>query len=134
MKDFPILDLAQFANADAAKKQDIGAEVDLICRETGFLAVQNHAVAPATIDAVWQAARGFFDQPMAVKQNVAAAGAPYGYLGPGTEALAKSRGEKTPPDLKESFNGGPQSTPAGMVTGGRMFQPVLMRVRAISEL
>ena len=41
-------------------------------------------------------------------------GYPYGYLGPGTEALAKSRNVDTPPDLKESFNGGPLAVPAGM--------------------
>lgn len=41
-------------------------------------------------------------------------GYPYGYLGPGAEALAKSKGTDTPPDLKESFNGGPLSIPEGL--------------------
>ena len=31
----------------------------------------------------------------------------------GVEALAKSKGADTPPDLKESFNGGPLSVPPG---------------------
>ncbi|HMQ57094.1 MAG TPA: 2OG-Fe(II) oxygenase family protein, partial [Rhizobiaceae bacterium] len=50
------------------------------------------------------------------KQSAAAPrpGYPYGWLGPLKEALAKSRNEDTPPDLKESFNGGPQSAPQGL--------------------
>ena len=115
MSDFPILDLAGFADANTAGQQEIGRWVDQICRETGFLAVNNHGIAQPTIDGVWNAARGFFEQSAAEKHKVAANGAPYGYLGPGTEALAKSRGENTPPDLKESFNGGPAQTPSGMV-------------------
>lgn len=115
MSDFPILDLAGFTAGSDTEKVDIGVRVDRICRETGFLAVANHGVDQAVIDGVWRAARGFFEQSVAAKQRVAANGAPYGYLGPGSEALAKSRGEDTPPDLKESFNGGPLSVPAGEV-------------------
>ena len=115
MDDFPILDLAAFSGANAAGRADIGAAVDLTCRDTGFLAATNHGVEQVVIEAVWGAAREFFDQSGAAKHRVAALhGAPYGYLGAGAEALAKSRGEDTPPDLKESFNGGPLATPAGM--------------------
>ncbi|MGR3661762.1 MAG: isopenicillin N synthase family dioxygenase [Paracoccaceae bacterium] len=116
MNDFPILDLGAFNKASAAEKAAIGASVDQTCRETGFLAVNNHGVPQTVIDGVWQAALDFFEQSAAEKQKVAPprAGYPYGYLGPGTEALAKSRGEDTPPDLKESFNGGPMTVPAGM--------------------
>jgi len=116
MTDFPILDLAEFNAADTLTRAQIGADVDRACQQSGFLAVRNHGVEQAAIDAVWNAARGFFDQPAVDKQRVAALdGAPYGYLGPGTEALAKSRGHDTPPDLKESFNGGPAAPPPGMV-------------------
>ena len=38
-------------------------------------------------------------------------GYPYGWIGPDQEALAASKGEVTPPDLKESFNGGPLNIP-----------------------
>ncbi len=114
MSGFPIIDLAQFAAADPAGRARIGTQVDRICRETGFLAIAGHGVPAASINAIWAAARGFFDQPASAKQRVAPPpGAPYGYLGPGAEALAKSRGEDTPPDLKESFNGGPLAVPPG---------------------
>jgi len=58
----------------------------------------------------------FFSLPHEQKQKSAApyAGYPYGYLGPELEALAKSREAESPPDLKESFNGGPQAAPDGI--------------------
>ena len=113
---FPIFDLSRFEAADAAGRAALGEEVDRICRETGFLAVSGHGVPQSTIDAAWNAARAFFDLPAVEKLRARAPypGYPYGYLGPELEALARSRGEDTPPDLKESFNGGPLSVPPGL--------------------
>jgi len=114
--DFPVFDLGAFEAADPATKRKLGTSVDTICRQTGFLAVHNHGVDAGTIDAAWHKAHEFFSLPPDVKQEARAPydGYPYGYLGPQKEALAKSRGEDTPPDLKESFNGGPLEIPAGM--------------------
>ncbi|HTV71595.1 MAG TPA: 2OG-Fe(II) oxygenase family protein [Rhizobiaceae bacterium] len=113
---FPVFDLSRFENADAAGRAALGKEVDAICRATGFLAISGHSVPQATIDRVWSNARAFFDLPQAEKDKVRAPfpGYPYGYLGQGTEALAKSKGNETPPDLKESFNGGPLAVPGGL--------------------
>lgn len=113
---FPIFDLSRFERADAAAKRALGAEVDAICRETGFLAISGHSVPQAVIDAAWTKAHAFFDAPAAVKERARAPfpGYPYGYLGPGTEALARSKNVDTPPDLKESFNGGPLDVPEGL--------------------
>jgi len=113
---FPIFDLEAFQRADDDSKRALGRDVDLICRSTGFLAVGNHGVAQPVIDAAWEAAGAFFSLPGEMKRKAAApyAGYPYGYLGPETEALAKSRGVDTPPDLKESFNGGPEAVPDGI--------------------
>jgi isopenicillin N synthase-like dioxygenase len=114
--DFPIVDLSRFEAANTAGRAQFGVEVDGICRATGFLAISGHGVPQATIDAAWNAARTFFDLPLEEKQKAKApyAGYPYGYLGHGVEALAKSKGADTPPDLKESFNGGPLSVPPGL--------------------
>lgn len=114
--DFPVFDLSRFERAAASDKPALGAEVDRICRDTGFLAISGHGVPQAVIDAAWEAARAFFDLPAKEKDKSRApyAGYPYGYLGPGAEALAKSKGVDTPPDLKESFNGGPLSVPPGL--------------------
>lgn len=116
MPDFPIFDLARFEKAGVAERAGLGAEVDGICRATGFLAISNHSVPQPVIDGAWTMAHAFFDQSAHEKQKARApfAGYPYGYLGPGTEALAKSKGVETPPDLKESFNGGPLAVPPGL--------------------
>ena len=113
---FPVFDLGAFEAAPAAEKQRLGAVVDDICRSTGFLAIANHGIGDRTIDDIWDSTKTFFDLPADRKQQARAPypGYPYGYLGPGTEALAKSRNVETPPDLKESFNGGPLAVPAGM--------------------
>ncbi|HVY50940.1 MAG TPA: 2OG-Fe(II) oxygenase family protein [Devosia sp.] len=113
---FPIVSLRAFETAGRVDRRAMAAEVDRICRETGFLALTGHSVPEQTIEAAWESARAFFDLPAETKQRARAPfpGYPYGYLGPNTEALAASRGVATPPDLKESFNGGPLSTPPGL--------------------
>ena len=59
----------------------------------------------------------FFASLASEKQKVVApyAGYPYGWLGPQQEALAASKGEKTPPDLKESFDGSPLDIPKNIL-------------------
>ena len=106
---FERVNLAAFESDPANATQ-----VDRICRDTGFLVLEGHGVAQAVIDDVWAAAAAFFAQDAAAKDAARApyAGYPYGYLGPNSEALARSQGEETPPDLKESFNGGPLHVPS----------------------
>lgn len=105
-------DLSAFETAEGEARAALAAELDRICRTTGFVVLTGHGVDPAVIDRQWDAVRRFFMQAPRVKQAVAPApGAPYGYLGPDQEALARSRGEDTPPDLKESFNGRPPQDP-----------------------
>ena len=114
--NFPVFNLAHFEAASGAERADLARELDRICRETGFLAISGHGIPGDVIANLTSRARAFFDLPPEVKEKVRPpyAGYPYGYLGPGVEALAKSRGVDTPPDLKESFNAGPLSTPPGM--------------------
>lgn len=113
---FPVFDLSRFAGADKANRRTLGAEVDGICRETGFLAISGHGVPQDVIDGIWSKARAFFDLPLESKLAAKAPhpGYPYGYLPPQAEALAKSRDVMTPPDLKESFNAGPLAAPPGL--------------------
>lgn len=109
-------DLAAFESARGADRQARAEELDRICRETGFLLLAGHGVPEATIRGVWDAAQRFFALAPEEKAKVSAPhpGYPYGWLGPDREALAKSKGEDTPPDLKESFNGGPLTHPEGI--------------------
>ncbi len=114
--EFPVFDLAAFERAGADERARLGAEIDEICRSTGFLAISGHGIREDVIEGAWQAAKAFFDLPAEEKLKAKApyAGYPYGYIGPELEALAASRGEQTPPDLKESFNGGPLRVPEGL--------------------
>lgn len=128
--DFPTFDLAAHEALAGPARAASATELDRICRETGFLVLRGHGVPEAVTDGVWRSAKGFFALPQDEKARVAAPypGYPYGWLGPKREALARSKGEETPPDLKESFNGGPLTVPAGMDDPEAMafcYQPTL---------
>ena len=112
---FPIVSLRAFEAARGGDRRLIAEEVDRICRSSGFLAIADHGIPQGVIDSAWDKAKTFFDEPVDAKQQARAPypGYPYGYLGPNSEALAASRGVATPPDLKESFNGGPLTKPPG---------------------
>ncbi|QQA44383.1 isopenicillin N synthase family dioxygenase [Pelagovum pacificum] len=109
----PVIDLGAFEAGTPSERRSLASAVDEACRETGFLTISGHGVPDADIAAVRAAVRAFFDGPAEAKVALRPGpGRPYGYLGVGSEALARSRGEETPPDLKESFNGGPLTCPA----------------------
>lgn len=115
--EFPKFNLQKFEKSKGTHRKELAAKLDSICRETGFLLLENHGVSNAIIDAQWRRVSDFFSLPKEKKQEVAVPypGYPYGWIGPNKEALAASKGNKTPPDLKESFNGGPFSVPVGIV-------------------
>ena len=108
-------DLAAFEAATGTERAACAAELDRICKDIGFLVLTGHGVPAVDISGMWGAVNGFFAQGPASKATVTPAfeGAPYGWIGPLKEALAASRGEDTPPDMKESFNGGPLRVPDG---------------------
>ena len=105
----PIIDLAEFESGTTEARKKIAAEVDEICRSTGFITLVGHGVDEETMRTMWSTMHEFFDLPAEQKleSGVPRAGYPYGYMGVTAETLAKSRGDATPPDLKETFNAGP---------------------------
>src|SRR3984885_13094615 len=113
MSTFPVFDLSKFTNAPPTEKKSLGHTVDEICRQTGFLAITGHGIPDETITRAWNSARSFFDLPVEKKLSVKMRyeGYPYGYSPLRSEALAKSKGENTPPDIKETFNIGPLDVP-----------------------
>lgn len=126
----PVLDLAAFEGARGADRAARAAAIDRHCRDTGFLVLTGHGVPDPVIAGIRAATAAFFAQPPEAKARVAAPvpGYPYGWLGPDREALARSRGADTPPDLKESFNGGPLTVPAAMTDPDALafcYQPTL---------
>src|SRR5438046_856874 len=102
----PTLDLSQ---SDARLAPTLGTAF----REIGFVAVTNHGVPVAVIDALYTAAHRFFDLPPDAKQRVARPRPDQnrGYIGDGQETLARLAGGQTPPDHKELFSIGPFDLP-----------------------
>lgn len=105
--------LKDFELSDGNQRSFLIKNLDKICKDTGFLLVTGHGINKKIINNIWSVIDIFFDQPIEIKERVRPPfkGYPYGYLGHGIEALAYSKGNKTPPDLKESFNSGPISIP-----------------------
>lgn len=113
MRDFPVVEISSFQAGDLNEKKSLARQVDEVCRRTGFLAVVGHGVPSEVVEGAWDDARRFFDLPMEKKleSKMPYVGYPYGYSPLQAEALAKSLGDETPPDLKESFSIGPLDQP-----------------------
>jgi len=109
-------DLKEFELTKGDKKNILIKNLDKICKDTGFLLITGHDVNKKIIDNIWSVIDIFFEKSIEFKQKISPPykGYPYGYLGKGLEALAYSKGKKTPPDLKESFNAGPLSIPSSI--------------------
>ena len=109
----PVLDLQRFESANPTAVAGAARELDEICSEIGFLVISNHGVAEETQNALYDAARSFFDLPPEAKMTVRR---PHhdqnrGYIPYGEETLARMHGGDTPPDFKEVFAIGPFDRP-----------------------
>ena len=102
------VDLTPFREGDAADRIAVAEELDRACRDSGFLMVTGHGVPEPLREAALDAFGEFFDLPVEEKRlvKVADQSANRGYTEIGTEGLAYSLGEETPPDLFEAFNVG----------------------------
>lgn len=90
------------------ERASVAAAIDDACRRVGFFQVIGHELDHDLECSAWSAARAFFELPDADKSAVRIpTGDAYGYGPFAEERLAASRGETTPPDLKESFSVGP---------------------------
>jgi isopenicillin N synthase-like dioxygenase len=86
-----------------------GAELDEICRTTGFFQITGHGIPGDVAEQAWALATKFFDLPLEDKLSVArpTPDYPYGYMPLAGESLSQSIADAAPPDLKEVFNIGP---------------------------
>jgi isopenicillin N synthase-like dioxygenase len=109
----PTINLEAFIVGTAAEQRTIAAEVDEICRTTGFLVIERHGLPDPVITEAWTQVSAFFDLPLAekLKSRSPDPTCPRGYFPMAAESLARSLGVETPPDLKESFGIGPLSPP-----------------------
>jgi isopenicillin N synthase-like dioxygenase len=66
----PIIDIAPFA-AGSAEKQDVAAQIDVACRQSGFFYVVGHGVPAGLQRDLQSLAREFFARPTAEKMQIA---------------------------------------------------------------
>lgn len=108
----PVIDLSGFSGGSPERRRAVGHEIDQACCDVGFFSVVGHDVPDDVVDDAHLQALEFFDLPLrdrltAVKPD----GGPYGYSPFEAEALNRSIGGATPPDLKETFDVGPVDPP-----------------------
>lgn len=99
------IDLARFESGDPAARREQAAIFDQAGRETGFLTITGHGVAPALLDECFAAAARFFALPKAVKDAVGPE-TPYhfnGYFSTGSERVGKLFGGNDGVQLREKF-------------------------------
>ena len=120
----PIFNIGEFENSTGHLREKFCTDLDRFCSEIGFLLIENHGVPDNVIESQWTAVNQFFSQKTEDKKKASAPypGYPYGWIGPNKEALAASKGDKTPPDLKESFNGGPIKIPSKKIKDDRAYE------------
>jgi isopenicillin N synthase-like dioxygenase len=107
--EIPVIDLAPFLSGGRGARAVVDA-VRGACEEIGFFCVTAHGVPAEVIDALDERARAFFDLPDDAKRRVGKSGDELGgvtYSPLASEALAASRGVRTPGDLKQMLDYGP---------------------------
>ncbi len=87
---------------------EVARQLDAACSEIGFVQIVGHGIDLALENEAWNCAREFFALGDDAKMAVAIPdGDAYGYGPFQVERLAASRGQESPPDLKETFSIGP---------------------------
>lgn len=94
----PLIDVSG-APADAA------AAIDDACRHVGFFGVVGHGVDERVLERIFAETYGFFEQDEAAKRTATCdvPGLQRGYVRVGGEAQSRAHGERTGPDLSETF-------------------------------
>ncbi len=102
----PIIDISPLFSANSTDRRSLAKQIDKACRDVGFYVTTGHNVRASLLADVEAEARNFFDLPLdqKMKLHVGLSASAVGYATIGDRALAYTRGEKTPPDLNESFS------------------------------
>jgi isopenicillin N synthase-like dioxygenase len=113
MTEIPVIDLTPYYTGTAEDKARLARQIDAACHEIGFFTVTGHRVPPSLVGEVFGTAFEFFNLPVEEKRRYLPPPDTVlrGYMALATNKLAKSRGEETPPDLREGyFIGRPELT------------------------
>jgi len=104
----PVIDIAPFLNGDEGDKKRVAEDVDVACREIGFLLVAGHGVSAELVRNMYDVSAAYFALPFWEKMQFKMPPDRYrGYTPYGAEALSYSLDQASAPDLKESFSMGP---------------------------
>lgn len=105
----PSIDVEGFAGDPDRLAREVGEA----CTSVGAFTITGHGVDPAVVARLDREAQRFFALPLVDRLAVATADStmPYGYIPVDDEALERSIGGETAPDLKETFNIGPFDPP-----------------------
>ena len=108
--EIPVIDVSAWLAGDSAA-ENTPAEIDSICRDHGFFVITGHGIEAQLISDVRAACISFFSLPEEVKAAYQPPPGEYvGYLR--QEALSYSRGDASPPDLKETYTCNRMDVPA----------------------
>jgi len=112
----PVIDIAPFlADPKSLAAKSVVAQVALACETIGFLVITGHGVSADAIDVVKKESDEFFTKPIDNKMEIKrpGPGVSRGYNRLADQSLAKTLGDKTPPDLMESLGFGPLKIGSG---------------------
>jgi len=106
----PVIDISPFFEGNAEIRQNIAAQIDKACRETGFFAITGHGVNEKVMAQTRAMAEAFFALPEEEKFRVERPPQKVsrGYNKFKDRSLAYSLGLEAPPDLQEAFAFGPE--------------------------
>jgi isopenicillin N synthase-like dioxygenase len=102
----PTVDVAAWRSGTAGDRLAIADDLDRTMRETGFVLVVGHGIAPDLATAVRASAGRFFALPEDRKNAYRTAVGGRGWIPPGAEANSYASGVPSPPDLKETYTVG----------------------------
>jgi isopenicillin N synthase-like dioxygenase len=107
--DLPVIDVSSFAldvPRGSAAADAAAAAIDLACRETGFVLIAGHGIAPSTRAAMFEQIERFFALPVAEKEKIAIgkSDSHRGYVALATESLDDAN--TMAGDLKETIDTG----------------------------
>lgn len=105
----PVIDIGPFIEGSAEARQDVPRRWARTCEQLGFLVVKGHGVPEDLLARAFATSAQFYEQSTAQKEcwRAAVPGLQRGYQAFASRALARTIGEMTPPDLRESFQLGP---------------------------
>jgi isopenicillin N synthase-like dioxygenase len=109
LRNIPTVSLAPMYGNDHAARRDLAHWLDEVCRQVGFLVVNDHGVDSELLDAAFNTSEAFFTTAQAAKDEWHPTGPAKqrGYHGYATRGLAATLGRDAPPDMRESLFFGP---------------------------